>query len=101
MFRREVEQNGADFAIFTVSDSGIGIAPEDQQRLFHEFTQLDPSFTRKYSGTGLGLAISRRFVEMMGGTISVNSTLGQGSTFSVVLPARVQAAKPAAGRKLN
>ncbi|HEX4599852.1 MAG TPA: ATP-binding protein [Gemmatimonadales bacterium] len=69
-----------------VQDSGIGIAPDDQARLFQEFVQLDASASRRYEGTGLGLALSRRLVELHGGTIGLTSELGRGSTFWFILP---------------
>jgi len=69
-----------------VSDNGIGIAPHDVQRLFTEFSQVDASHSRRYEGTGLGLALCKRFVELLGGQIGVESTLGRGSTFWLVLP---------------
>jgi signal transduction histidine kinase len=75
--------------VLTVRDTGPGIADTDQDRIFGEFQQIDDTNTRKKGGTGLGLAISKRMVEMQGGTISVESVLGQGSTFRVVLPVYV------------
>jgi len=74
----------------SVRDTGPGIADADQDLIFGEFQQIDSSNTRKRGGTGLGLAISKRMVEMQGGTISVESALGQGSTFRVVLPVHVE-----------
>jgi len=70
----------------TVKDTGIGIRDEDLPKLFQEFSQIEPVMTRNKEGTGLGLALSKRLVELHGGTISVTSSFGNGSTFSVILP---------------
>ena len=78
--------SGADDIRFLVCDTGIGIAPEEQERIFLEFEQADTGAARKFSGTGLGLAISRRIVDAMGGRIGVYSTPGAGSTFFVTVP---------------
>jgi len=77
-----------DFLRVSVDDTGIGIRPEDQQRIFAAFIQVDGSYARKYQGTGLGLTLVKRFVEMHGGEISVSSEVGKGSLFTFRLPLR-------------
>ena len=81
----EVREAG-DLIAISVMDTGIGMGSEDLEQIFEAFHQVDRSLTRKYSGTGLGLAIAKTLVELMEGTISVNSELGRGSTFRVEIP---------------
>ena len=81
--------DGRRWIHLAVQDSGIGMTPQQLDRLFQPFTQADASTTRKYGGTGLGLTITKRFAELMGGTVTVESVPGTGSTFTLVLPAEV------------
>lgn len=77
----------SDYLVFKVIDTGTGIAPEHLQTIFEPFIQGDNSTTRKFGGTGLGLSISKHFCEMIGGELSVDSTLGKGSTFTIQIQA--------------
>ena len=79
----------SEWIVFRVVDTGIGLTSEKLLRLFQDFTQADPSTTRKFGGTGLGLALTRRFCQMMGGDVTVSSEDGAGSTFTIKLPAIV------------
>ena len=82
--------DGRDWLQFEVGDTGIGMTPQQTKKLFKEFSQVDTSISRKYGGTGLGLAITYRFIQMMRGTIEVESEPGCGSTFTVRLPAEIR-----------
>ncbi|MGV3524562.1 MAG: PAS domain S-box protein [Candidatus Sericytochromatia bacterium] len=87
---REQGHQGETY-VFSVEDTGIGMNAEQLARLFQPFTQADASTTRRYGGTGLGLALTQRFAEMLGGSVAVSSTEGEGSRFVMRLPALVQA----------
>jgi signal transduction histidine kinase len=87
---REQQENGRDFVTIAVADTGIGMTPEQMGKLFQEFSQASSTTASKYGGTGLGLAISRRFCQMMGGRITVESKPGRGSTFTIRLPRIVE-----------
>ena len=70
----------------SVRDTGIGIAPEDQQAVFEEFRQVGRDYTKKAEGTGLGLALTKRIIELHGGSLRLESALGKGSTFTITMP---------------
>src|SRR5262245_44414243 len=99
--------DGRDWISFRVSDTGVGMTPTQLQNIFQAFQQADASTTRKYGGTGLGLAITQKFCQMMGGDVSVESTLDVGTTFTIRLPAdvgqpqRITAPAPAPAGALN
>jgi signal transduction histidine kinase len=79
-------QKESDKICIQVSDNGIGIDRRDHLRIFERFVQADSSPSRKYNGTGLGLTLAKEYIEMHRGTIAVESELGQGSTFTVLIP---------------
>jgi signal transduction histidine kinase len=87
--------NGGNWIEFAVADTGIGMTPEQQGRLFEEFTQADASTAQRFGGTGLGLAITRKLARLMGGDVTVASEPGKGSTFTVRLPAGAKLSRAA------
>jgi PAS domain S-box-containing protein len=96
---REI-MDGSEWIVFRVADTGIGLSPEQIVKLFQDFTQADPSTTRKFGGTGLGLALTRRFCQIMGGDVTVHSLPGKGSVFTIKLPAVVSEVKPEAAAEI-
>lgn len=92
---------GPSQVLIRVSDSGIGIPPEEQERIFEEFYQVDRSLSRQHGGVGLGLAISRRLVELHGGSLRVRSNPGRGASFELTLPAAAEVAAVALAGRLS
>jgi signal transduction histidine kinase/CheY-like chemotaxis protein len=88
-----IARNGSDWLTFSIRDTGIGMTPEQIGKLFRAFSQADDSTSRRYGGTGLGLALTKKFCQIMGGDVRVESEIGKGSTFTIELPAVT--AKPA------
>jgi adenylate cyclase len=82
--------DGRNWIEFAVADTGIGMTPEQQAKLFEEFIQADTSTAQRYGGTGLGLAITRKLARMMGGDVTVTSEVSKGSVFTVRLPIRLE-----------
>jgi signal transduction histidine kinase len=89
--------NGVDQLVITVRDTGIGMSKEHMGRLFQPFVQADPSITQQYGGTGLGLTITRRLTQLLGGDVTVKSALGEGSAFTLHVPANFADASAALG----
>jgi adenylate cyclase len=98
---RQRHENGCGWITLAVNDTGIGMTADQMGKLFQEFSQASSSTASKYGGTGLGLAISRRFCQMMGGDITVESESGRGSTFTIRLPRIVDAPKEAVSAKAD
>lgn len=86
---RQTDGSGREEILFIVSDTGIGLSPEESERIFEPFVQADSSTTRRFGGTGLGLSICRNYCRMMGGEVTVSSRRGEGSTFTMRLPCAV------------
>ncbi|RZJ13617.1 MAG: histidine kinase [Rubrivivax sp.] len=83
-------QNGDESVTFSVADTGIGIAPEFHQAIFQDFIQVNSPIQKRLRGTGLGLSLSRRLAELLGGSVALQSRVGEGSTFSVTVPVRLK-----------
>jgi signal transduction histidine kinase len=94
--RVSARRAGEAHVTFAVADTGIGIAPEFHHAIFHDFTQVDSPVQKRLRGTGLGLSLSKRLAELLGGSVSLSSALGQGSTFCVTIPLRLGAAEAGA-----
>jgi len=92
--RVSAQMDGDDRVCFAVADTGIGIAPGDQQRIFEEFAQVDNPIQRRVRGTGLGLPLSRKLAQLLRGELRLTSEVGCGSTFSLVIPLNVQTPEP-------
>ena len=90
---RQGQEDGRDCVIIAVADTGIGMTPEQIGKLFQEFSPASSGTAAKYGGTGLGLAISKRFCQMMGGDITIESEPGRGSTFTIRVPRIVEVGK--------
>jgi signal transduction histidine kinase len=98
---RQGQESGHGWITLAVADTGIGMTPEQMGKLFQEFSQASSRTASKYGGTGLGLAISRRFCQMMGGDITVQSEPGHGSTFTIRLPRIVDVPKDVVAANIN
>jgi len=94
--RVSAERQGDDHIRFQVTDTGIGIAPEFHESIFQDFSQVQSPLQKRLRGTGLGLSLSKRLAELLGGSVSLESEPGRGSTFSLLIPTQLPASAPAA-----
>ena len=90
-----------DEVCFSVADSGIGISPNDQSRIFQDYGQIDGPIQRRVRGTGLGLPLTRKLATLLGGTVTVTSEVGCGSTFIVTIPRDFESVRVAGGEDLT
>jgi len=98
---RRATIDGGSWIEFAVTDTGIGMTPEQMGKLFEEFSQAEATTARQYGGTGLGLAITRKLARMMGGDVTVTSEVGKGSVFTIRLPAGGAASTAAASEAVR